>query len=98
MADTYTSNLNLKKPGYDSPADIADINANMDVIDSAVYQIANSNYHQDLRLDALEAANRYTLPTASTSVLGGVKVGSGLTIDANGVLSLNVSNASGVGF
>lgn len=39
-----------------------------------------------------------TLPKASTSVLGGVKVGTGLTIDKNGVLSLNVSNASGVRF
>ena len=35
MADTYTKNLNLKKPGYDSPADIEDINANMDKIDEA---------------------------------------------------------------
>lgn len=40
----------------------------------------------------------YTLPTASASVLGGVKVGNGLAIDENGVLSLNVSNASGVSF
>jgi hypothetical protein len=30
----------------------------------------------------------YTLPTASNSVLGGVKVGSGLSIDGSGVLSL----------
>lgn len=29
----------------------------------------------------------YTLPTASTSTLGGIKVGNNLTIDANGVLS-----------
>ena len=29
----------------------------------------------------------YTLPTASADTLGGVKVGSGLTIDGNGVLS-----------
>ena len=40
----------------------------------------------------------YTLPNASASVLGGIKVGAGLTIDENGVLSLNVSNASGVSF
>ncbi len=53
---------------------------------------------QDGRIQTLEEADGYTLPTASTSVLGGVKVGSGLAIDANGVLSLNVSNASGVGF
>ena len=31
----------------------------------------------------------YTLPTASPSVLGGIKVGNNLTIDANGVLSAN---------
>ena len=29
----------------------------------------------------------YTLPTASASTLGGVKVGSGLSVDENGVLS-----------
>ena len=33
------------------------------------------------------AAGGYTLPIASASTLGGVKVGSGLAIDANGVLS-----------
>lgn len=33
--------------------------------------------------------NNYVLPTASASVLGGVKVGSGLSIDASGVLSFS---------
>lgn len=33
----------------------------------------------------------YTLPTASGTVLGGVKVGSGLTINTNGVLSADVT-------
>lgn len=40
----------------------------------------------------------YTLPAATTSTLGGVKVGSGLAVDANGVLSLDVAAASGVSF
>ena len=35
--------------------------------------------------------NNYTLPIASASTLGGVKIGSGLTIDANGVLSFSGS-------
>lgn len=40
------------------------------------------------KLDGIDSgANNYTLPTASSSVLGGVKVGSGLSIDNNGVLS-----------
>ena len=32
-------------------------------------------------------ANAYTLPTAASNVLGGIKVGTNLAIDANGVLS-----------
>lgn len=40
----------------------------------------------------------YTLPVATADILGGVKVGTGLAIDANGVLSLNVPVATGVSF
>lgn len=59
--------------------------------------VAKSGSYNDLsNKPTIPAA--YTLPTASASVLGGVKVGTGLTIDENGVLSLNVSNASGVSF
>ena len=36
----------------------------------------------------------YTLPTASAAVLGGIKVGTNLSIDANGVLSANDTNVS----
>ena len=35
--------------------------------------------------------SNYTLPTASNSTLGGVKVGSGLTINTSGVLSADVT-------
>lgn len=50
---------------------------------------------QDLvdRIEALEAAG-YTLPTASATTLGGIKVGSDLQIDADGVLTTNIQNAS----
>lgn len=41
-----------------------------------------------------DGANNYTLPAATTSALGGVKVGSNLAVDANGVISGNYSNAS----
>lgn len=37
--------------------------------------------------DLLGAPAQYTLPTASDSVLGGVKIGSGITIDGSGVIS-----------
>ena len=39
-------------------------------------------------------ANNYSLPAATTSALGGVKVGSNLAVDANGVISGNYSNAT----
>jgi len=50
--------------------------------------------------DIVSGNRRYAdyTQTASTTTLGMVKVGNGLSIDANGVLSLNVSNASGVSF
>ena len=41
-----------------------------------------------------EGANNYSLPTAAANTLGGVKVGTNLAIDANGVLSGNYSNAT----
>lgn len=40
------------------------------------------------KLDGIASgANKYTLPTATASILGGIKVGSGLSIDGGGVLS-----------
>ena len=46
------------------------------------------------KLDGIAAnANNYSLPTASASTLGGIKVGSGLSI-SNGVLSSTVSGGS----
>jgi hypothetical protein len=42
----------------------------------------------------ISGANIYSLPTASGSVLGGVKVGTNLSIDGSGVLSATVPAAS----
>jgi len=40
------------------------------------------------KLNSIEtSANNYTLPTSSTLILGGIKVGDNLSIDGNGVLS-----------
>ena len=61
-----------------------------------VYSSQKTQYELDQLSEQIP--DPYTLPNASSSVLGGVKVGNGLTIDSNGVLSLNVSNASGVSF
>lgn len=38
-------------------------------------------------------ANNYSLPPATSNSLGGVVIGSGLSVDSNGVLSVDVDNA-----
>jgi len=45
--------------------------------------------------DGSHQTTKYVLPTASASTLGGIKVGSGLDIDGNGVLYLNTSGGTG---
>lgn len=59
-----------------------------------IYLVANSGTGQDIYDEYVYVNNAweklgatFTLPTASASTLGGVKIGSGLSIDNNGVLS-----------
>ena len=47
----------------------------------------SSNDYTTEEKNKLAGLNNYTLPKASDSVLGGVKVGAGLAIDGNGTLS-----------
>jgi hypothetical protein len=67
-------------------------------VDTETGKGLSSNDYTDTektKLAGIEAgANNYTLPAATTSALGGVKVGSNLAVDANGVISGNYSNAS----
>lgn len=67
-------------------------------VDTETGKGLSSNDYTDTektKLAGIEAgANNYSLPAATTSALGGVKVGSNLAVDANGVLSGNYSNAS----
>ena len=46
----------------------------------------------------ITTASTYTLPNASTTVLGGIKVGTNLSIDVNGVLSSTDTNTTYVNF
>lgn len=63
-------------------------------VKGTIYLVANSGSGQDVYNEYVWVNNAweklgatFTLPTASASVLGGVKVGSGLAIDNSGVLS-----------
>lgn len=70
------------------------ININSSNVISATYDVATSSdpglmsTSDKTKLDGIESgANNYELPTASASDLGGVKVGSGLSINVEGALS-----------
>jgi hypothetical protein len=76
----------------------------IDNIDSLKLQRWNGSAW--INLDDAGGGGSYTLPTASASILGGIKVGSGLSIDGGGVLSAtgggtgtvtNVSRTNGYG-
>lgn len=47
----------------------------------------NISLNNTLNIDEIVINNNYTLPIASTTVLGAIKVGTGLTIDSTGILS-----------
>lgn len=67
-------------------------------VDTETGKGLSSNDYTDAektKLSGIEAnANNYTLPAATTSALGGVKVGANLSVDANGEISGNYSNAT----
>lgn len=82
----------------------SDVQTTLDKAETAATQIGNkvdkvdgkglstNDYTTDEKnkLSGVElGANNYSLPTATTDVLGGIKVGNGLTVDENGLLSVD---------
>lgn len=57
---------------------------------SDLAEVAKSGSYNDLS-DKPTIPAAYTLPTASSSKLGGIKIGTGLSVDAQGVASVNMS-------
>lgn len=58
---------------------------------NGTYPDSNGNVSISVSGGGSSGGGNYTLPTASSSTLGGVKVGSGLTINTSGVLSADVT-------
>lgn len=87
VAARNTLNANMRSEGY-----IAVITE----IDKAyMYTIASiQDTDWQNATNWIEVGSTYTLPTASTTVLGGIKVGTNLSIDVNGVLSATDTNTT----
>ena len=73
------------------PAKTSDLTNDSNYVSDANYVHTDTNYTQadKTKLSGIaNNANNYSLPKASASVLGGVKIGANITIDANGVISV----------
>ena len=74
---------------------IAAIAGKVDKVEGKGLSTEDYTTAEKTKLAGIEAnANNYTLPAATTSALGGVKVGSNLAVDANGVISGDYSAAT----
>lgn len=70
---TYTNNLNLIKPGYDDDIDVAQLNNNMDVLDTQVSNAITVNDDQNRRLTDLENKTYPYLPLTGGTMTGAIK-------------------------
>ena len=96
---TSTTNLHLTKPAANEHADIAVINANYDLIDEFAGTVVvdpdyvhTENNYTTTEKQKLAGLENYTLPTASSSTKGGVKVDNeSISIDQSGTISAALS-------
>ena len=72
---TYTEKYNLKKPDETDFVDIADINENMDKIEAALNDLANSNVGILPRLDITTANGVTVTVTDGITTLSGISTG-----------------------
>ncbi len=84
----YVTETELASKGY--LTEHQDISGKVDKINGKGLSTNDYTTEEKNKLNGIEEnANNYSLPIASSTVLGGIKVGSGLSIDSNGVLSSN---------
>ena len=88
----YVTETELKAKGYATTSDVNDmLNAKADK--DSLATVATSGSYNDLE-DKPVIPSEYVLPIASSSQLGGIKVGSGLAISVDGTLSSTTSGGT----
>ena len=88
----YVTETELKAKGYATTSDVNDmLNAKADK--DSLATVATSGSYNDLE-DKPVIPSEYVLPIASSSQLGGIKVGSGLAIAEDGTLSSTSSGGT----
>lgn len=82
----YITETELNSKGYLTQHQ--DISGKVDKVEGKGLSTNDYTTEEKNKLNGIEEnANNYSLPIASSNTLGGIKVGSGLSIDSNGVLS-----------
>ena len=82
----YITETELDNKGY--LTEHQDISGKVDKINGKGLSTNDYTTEEKNKLSGIEEnANNYSLPIASSTVLGGIKIGNGLSIDSNGVLS-----------
>lgn len=69
---------------------IEDLQERMTTAEGSIEDLAESGLAMDERITALEEDPGYALPPATAETLGGVKIGDGLDVDADGVISADI--------
>lgn len=88
----YVTESELNAKGY--LTEHQDISGKVDKINGKGLSTNDYTTEEKNKLNGIEEnANNYSLPIASSTALGGIKIGSGLSIDSNGVLSSNGGNS-----
>lgn len=82
--DTMTSN-SIAAPTDGNPLAVE---SNVDMNNHKITQVAEPTNTNDVATKNYVDSNKYTLPIAETDTLGGIKIGSGLTIDDQGSVSV----------
>ncbi|NLE57155.1 MAG: hypothetical protein GX616_02255 [Planctomycetes bacterium] len=80
-----------------TPADADSVGLSDSAASGALKKLTWTNIKAALKSYFDGLYNNYTLPAASASALGGIKVGANLNIDGSGVLSASPSSPAGVG-
>lgn len=77
--------------GLASQSDLDTVSGKVDTIESIIPSSASTSNKLATMADVGGGGEPYVLPTATANRLGGVKIGSGINVDNNGVISINQS-------
>lgn len=92
VPNEYITEAELNAKGY--LTEHQDISGKVDKINGKGLSTNDYTTEEKNKLNGIEEnANNYSLPIASSNTLGGIKVGSGLSVDSNGVLSSSIGSS-----